>query len=83
MIRIQLTFKTPDVVEDALLDAFPKRKPNYKTDEWEALSEEEEQERQDKMRAVRTVLAKWIRYGEYCTIDIDVDQQTAVVLPAE
>lgn len=61
MTTIQLTFKTPDVIDYAVEDI------------------EEEDEQAD----VRNACEKWVKYGEYVTIEIDTDKGTATVLEAD
>lgn len=57
-MKITLTFKTPDVADDALEDL------------------------DDKQRGkAETAIAKYVEYGEYASIEIDIDTGEAKVLP--
>ena len=65
-MKISLTFKTPDVVSDAVNALY---EGEFSDDyDYEEKSEEAQQE-----------LSKWVQYGEYVTIDFDTDKGTAVV----
>jgi hypothetical protein len=63
-MKIKLTFKTPDVVEDAMnAYSIELRKANITPKKFEDICD------------------KFIEYGEYVTIVIDTDTQTASVEP--
>ena len=81
-MKICITFKTPDAVDYALEDAFPKQKANYETDSWEPLSEEEEDERTAKLEEVKEFLNHYIENGEVVTLKFDTEKETAIVLKA-
>ena len=57
-MKINLTFKHPDAVFEALCN----------------LSEEEQETAQE-------VIKKFVEYGEYITVQVDTESETAVVLP--
>lgn len=61
---IEITFKTPDAMEDAINDHFPDR------------PDSEYQEAED----VKKFLEQYIGYGEVITIRFDIIGKTAVVL---
>lgn len=58
---IELTFKTPDVIEQALDDS------------WATADEKEKAEK---------ICQKFVSYGEYATIIVDTEEETATVKPA-
>jgi hypothetical protein len=65
-MKVSVTFKTPDAVADAL-----DRELNIKgLNDYEA--EELLEQYQEKFE-------KWVKYGEYVTIDFDLDAGTASV----
>ena len=51
-MKIRVTFKTPDVLDEAQQEEF-----------------------------VKDLAAKFFKHGEYVTIELDTDDQTAVVVP--
>jgi len=80
-MKIKLTFKTPDVIWEALESLRPtfeekvKEAGEYSPDDpmfnEEVLFLMEQQE---------AVLSKWLRWGEYVTIQIDTHVDTATVV---
>jgi hypothetical protein len=79
-MKIRVTFKTPDALEDALAEACPNKKLNYETDEWEPLSEDEEDERAVRVEEVKKFLQHYIKYGECVTLEFDTETETVTVL---
>lgn len=65
-MRIGLTFKTPDALDSAVEDIVGK-------------DEDETFELQDK---ARRALSKFIRYGEYVSIEVDIETGEATVMRA-
>lgn len=63
-MNIRLTFKTPDVVDDAV------RRYMQEVDE-------------DRELEIEAACAKWIRYGEYLTVEIDTETGTCTPIPAK
>lgn len=78
-LTVRVTFKDPDVVGDAVKEA---------VHEWAekhlAGLDPEEREAAEDLRAekVRAALSEWVRYGEYITVEFDLDAKTARVLGA-
>lgn len=71
---IDVTFKDPDVVGDAIDDALKSSRPNGLTDaEWDAVKDVRRQEIGEKV-------AKWFEFDEYVHIRIDTDKDTADVV---
>jgi hypothetical protein len=72
---IEITFKDPDTVSDAVRDAVIASIPKEITDEYEreALIEKRESEQYDKLQ-------KWIEHGEYVTVQFDTETMKARVL---
>jgi len=58
-MKVKLTFKMPDAVEQALED----------------IAEDDREE-------VRQACGKWVRYGEYITVEVDTEAGTCTVIPA-
>jgi len=58
-MKVRLTFKTPDVVDDAI--------------EQDGLEDYEVE--------IHKACDKWVRYGEYLTVEVDTEAGTATVLP--
>ena len=74
---IRITLKDPDGFSEAVAEAVAESLEDIDDDdEKEALDEL----RQDKMNAA---LEKWVTYGEYVTLEFDLDAGTAKVLPAK
>jgi len=75
-MKFRINFKDPDAVEDAIDDAFNALpKPDGVTDaEWSNIKDE---------RRKNTSLLPFIRWGEYCTVEIDTEAKTASVIQVE
>jgi radical SAM superfamily enzyme with C-terminal helix-hairpin-helix motif len=72
-MKIQLTFKTPDVVDRALSEYCVR--PPYND-----VSEEDAERLETEYKTAKRVIEKFVDYGEYVTIEIDTEAQTARVL---
>lgn len=76
-MRITIHLKDPDGVEDSLASAAKESvrgldvSPGERTDLIESRTEEN-----------RDAVKKWVKYGEYVSIEIDTEAGTAKVLPA-
>lgn len=74
-MKVEITFKDPDVVYEAVRDAV--------TREVNAIESLDEDEKEDlietRVEKVNDKLDKWIKYGEYVTIEFDTDADTATV----
>ena len=74
-MKIQLTFKTPNAIDDIredveeLLGVDPRVEPECFLDEVD-----------DQVEEIKTALEKWIRYGEYVTLEYDTEAKTLEVL---
>jgi hypothetical protein len=62
-MKLQVTFKTPDAAEDAIID--------------------EAQGCYDTLTYLKEFVSKWVRYGEYITVEFNTTKGTAEVLPVE
>jgi predicted nucleotidyltransferase len=72
-MKIRITFKDPDAVYDAVEDAVKATRPAGLSDsEWEEIKENRIQE---------LTLRPFVEWMEYCTVEIDTDAKTAVVIP--
>lgn len=72
-MKLQVVFKTPDAVEAAMEDAEhncdgPNSCPDCETEEW-ALYE------------AKLLTKKFVRHGEYITVEFDTEAGTATVVP--
>jgi hypothetical protein len=72
-MKIKITFKDPDCVHGSIKDALDSSRPDgLSDDEWETIREE---------REGKLDLSPFIEYSEYCTVEIDTEAKTAVVVP--
>jgi hypothetical protein len=76
-MKIKVTFKDPDTMHDAVVDAYAEEPcPSGVTkDEWSHIRQE---------RAIATQCAisdKWVEYGEYIRVEFDTETGTATVIP--
>lgn len=72
-MKIRITFKDPDAVYEAVEEAINRSRPDgLSDDEWEDVK----QIRREGLR-----LSPFIEYEEYCTVEIDTEAKTAVVVP--
>lgn len=74
-MKINVTFKTPGIVDDAVADAVAENLPvfEFEEDKFEMTNNVENE--------VRNFLEKYIEYGEYVTIEFDTEMKTVQVLP--
>lgn len=77
-MKIRIQMKDPDTMHDAVADAIREqlRASGLPKDEQQALYEV----RSDKIRGI---CAKWFRYSEYLTVEVDTDAETCTVLTAD
>ncbi len=73
-MKIDLTFKDPDGVYESVRDAVKATLPEEITDDAErdALMEV-------RLESVNEKLKRWIEYGEYLRVTVDLDANTATV----
>ena len=72
-MKLSITFKDPDVVHDAAYDCVKASIP-------EGLSQDEiDMIGEMRTAEIKQKLSKWITYGEYVTIEFDLDAGTATV----
>jgi hypothetical protein len=71
----RVTMHDPDTLHDAIQDAV-KKLPlgNLDNDEVELV-------REKRAEKIGELCARWFEYGEYLTVEIDVDKVTCVVVP--
>lgn len=77
-MKFRVTMKDPDSLTDAIYNAVQREVeavPGITADERRTLTQSR---RDDAMSAAST---KWFKYGEYVTIEIDTEAQTAIVCP--
>lgn len=70
-MKLLFTFKTPDVLDCALDDAF------------DGINDEDETLDGMTREEVKKVLERWIKYGEYVSIRVDLKDGTAEVVPVK
>lgn len=78
-MKFKVTMKDPDTLSDAIDDAVKddlKKIEGLSDDDREALAYGRRKEAGD-------VAAKWFRYGEYVTVEIDTEARTAIVCQSE
>ena len=75
-MKVRITLKDPDGVYDSIIDAVQQQlaRGSYHDQEEKDQAGEYWQER------ITEETAPWIEYGEYVTIEIDLDSRTAEVL---
>lgn len=76
-MKFKVTMKDPDTLHDAIEDAVKEdleKIAGLDADDREALTEKRQE-------AARAVASKWFKYGEYLTVEIDTEAQTATVCP--
>ena len=74
-MKFKVTMKDPDTLSDAISEAV-----NDDLDKIEGLSDDDREILSEGRReAAGKVAAKWFEYGEYVTVEIDTDAQTATV----
>lgn len=78
-MKFKVTMKDPDGVYEAFEDA---------ATEWAAqvqgISDEERKSIVEVRRAkIADVCGKWFEYGEYLTVEVDLDAKTCVVVPVK
>lgn len=76
-MKFQITFKTPDAVENAIEEIVPKVELGDFDDEE---ASEADYCRQKTVDDLKEFVARWVRYGECVTIEFDTDNCTAVVV---
>lgn len=76
-VKIQVTMKDPDCLHDAIRDAV-KEDVEKVTGIFER---ERENLIEDRIEEVGKACARWFQWGEYLTVEIDTDAQTAIVIP--
>ena len=75
-MRIIITMKNPDCVSDAV-----DRAAIESAEEVGGISSEEREELiESRKEEVNLALEKWVKYGEYITVEIDTVLNTATVL---
>ena len=78
-MKFKVTMKDPGTLQDAISDAV--------TDDLakiEGLSDDDRENLLDgRKSAAAKVTAKWFKWGEYVTVEIDTDAQTATVCAAD
>lgn len=79
-MKFRVTFKTPDVLDSALSDAWSEahcEDHEYRDAGCSACIDASEESRHQ----VKELAEKFIEYGEYVTIEFDTETQTSTVVP--
>jgi hypothetical protein len=78
-MKFRVTMKDPDVLQDAIVDAV--------MDDLQSVAGISERERtfmkEERSCVIDNLAARWFRYGEYLTVEIDTEAQTCTVLTVE
>lgn len=78
-MKFKVTMKDPDTLQDAISDAVADDLAKI-----EGLSDDDRKNLLDGRKAAAAeVAAKWFKYGEYVTVEIDTEAQTATVCAAD
>jgi nitrogen regulatory protein PII-like uncharacterized protein len=78
-MKIKIQFKDPDAPYEAIRDAAEEQVLAI-----EGISEDEAESLIDKRHGqIAEKLRKWIKFGEYVTIEFDIEEQTAIVIPVK
>lgn len=79
-MKIQFCMKNPDVIsesiKDAVISSIEEKAAGLSDRQKELIYDDEEEE-------IKKKLSKFIEFGEYITVEIDTDTQTARVVPVE
>ena len=76
-MKIQITMKNPDCIFDAV-----DRAAKDSADAVEGISAEERAELvESRFEEIGLAIEKWVKYGEYITVEIDTVLRTAQVIP--
>lgn len=74
MSKIQITFKDPDALNDCIRESIEREDISGLSDaEKDAVIEV-------RINKAREICDRWFRYGEYLTVEVDVDEETITVL---
>lgn len=85
-MKFQVTFKTPDALDEGIDGALDQWHAKLKKDagaieSLESFTDEDLSTLRDRMRdKMRSAALNWISWGEYLTIEIDVEADTCKVL---
>lgn len=76
-MKIRVTFKDPDTMQDAVDDAFKAVQAPFgiTAEEWSGLREA----RADAAKS--EITDRWMAYGEYIEVEFDLEAKTATVVP--
>lgn len=75
-MKISVTMKDPDTLQDAIADAVKADVEKLKLAPAEAKAVAELRE-----QSAAAVASKWFEFGEYLTVEIDTEAETCVVVP--
>ena len=89
-MQIQLSFKTPDVVDDAIRDAIDAERARFlalhdvenEDDLDEAATEELSEKLWEMKEQAQQICSRWVQWGEVVTLVVDTEAETVVVQPA-
>lgn len=83
-MKLQITFKTPDAGDDEIdclvRREIDKRLTNSNVDS-ASVDEEDKREMSKTLKdGIKEKLSKWIEYGEYITVEFDLEKNIATVI---
>lgn len=81
-MKIQIQMKDPDGPYEAIREAV-KTELNPMVQSGELTEDEADSLIERRGSELSQKCSKWLKYGEYLTVEIDTDAGTAVVLPAQ
>lgn len=75
-MKFKITFKRPDVVQEAIEEA-------VENTEFGALLTEDEIEavKAKRIESIGELCSKWFQYGEYVTLEVDTAEESIRVVP--
>lgn len=75
-MKIKVTMKDPDVLHDAI-----RRSVRNELEKIEGLDEDERESMEDaRIEKAADKCSRWFRWGEYLTVEVDIDAGTCTVL---
>ena len=83
-MKFCVTMKTPDALDEAIQEIVQSDMVCEMGDGDDAnklLDMIDEDECEDRIRAVKNICASWFQYEDYLTVEIDTEAKTCVVVP--
>jgi hypothetical protein len=74
-MKIRMGFKTPDAMDDAIKEAVDAEMEKLKPDQQDVDAD-------DLAYEAKLTCSRWVKWGEYITVEVDTDKGTCEVVPA-